>query len=133
MDTTYTYIAAVLTPICVSLIHKIDALWLQNPFAAPRINPFEAPPVLMRSGVLGVLYLVGVAGVCAGSYLSLIGLMVFGSASALYTIGSVCIGFVCGGVCLAMFGQSYWLNNLIAHALLALNLLMIHWIAWASV
>ena len=122
MDTAY--MAAILTPVCATLIQRIEAPWL---------DPILAPPVLMRAGDMGKLYLLASSIVSIGSFISLIGLMVWGTASVLYTIGSLCIGFVCGGACLAMFGRSYWLNNLIAHALLVLNLIAVHWIAWASV
>ncbi len=120
-----TYMAAILTPVLTALLQKIGAEWFHD--------PTEAPPILIRAGSIGRLYLVSTAAVSIGSFVSLIGLMVVGTASALYTIGMLCIGYVCAGVWLRFFGQSYWLNNLIAHAVLALNLVVVHWVAWADI
>jgi len=119
-----TYMAALLTPVLTVLLQKIGAEWFHD--------PTEAPPILIRAGSIGRLYLVSSAAVSIGSYLSLIGLLVFGTASAMYTIGMLCIGCVCAGVWLALFGRSLWLNNLITHVLLTLNLVVVHWIAWAN-
>ncbi len=64
------------------------------------------------------------------AYLSLIGLMIFGNASVLYTIGWLCIGFVARGSVFRFWSQSSWVNNIITYAILVLNLILIHVVAW---
>lgn len=122
------YIAAILTPVLGALIKEGVSTWFENPQLAP--------PGLFKLGVIGQLYKLSIVFIIFAAQFSLLGLLFAGDVSLLSVIGVFVLGLISGGLLLSLSKNILVINllveNLITPGILAVNLFMVHWIAWSA-
>lgn len=122
------YIAAILTPVLGALIKEGVSTWFENPQLAP--------PGLFKLGVIGQLYKLSIVFIIFAAQFSLLGLMFAGDVSLLSVIGIFVLGLISSGLLLSLSKNILVINllveNLVTPGILAVNLFMVHWIAWSA-
>jgi len=122
------YIAAILTPVLSALIKEGISTWFENPQLAP--------PGLFKMGVIGQLYKLSIAFIIFAAQFSLLGLLFAGDVSFLSVVGVFILGIISGGLLLSLSKNILAINliveNIITPGILAVNLFMVHWIAWSA-
>lgn len=122
------YIAAILTPVLGALIKEGVSTWFENPQLAP--------PGLFKLGVIGQLYKLSVVFIIFAAQFSLLGLLFAGDVSLLSVIGVFVLGLISSGLLLLLSKNILVINllveNLVTPGILAVNLFIVHWIAWSA-
>lgn len=123
------YIAAILTPTLSALIIQGISTWF--------VNPQYAPPGLFRMGFIGQLYKYAITFTGLASQFSLLGLAIYGDSSFLSVLAVFVSGIISGGVmislCKNIFAVNLFFENLFMPGILAINLFMVHMLAWDAI
>lgn len=123
------YIAAILTPVLSALTIQGVSTWFEN--------PQFAPPGLYKIGIAGQIYKLVIVLIGLASQFSLLGLTISGVPSFLSVFGFFIVGIISGGVAISLCRNNAAINmffeNLIMPGILAINLFMVHWLAWETI